>query len=164
MSSEWPLYFRDNLTLGDRDHPAAICCLWMKQTRLAESIPASSYGILGNLYSRDGLNYLLRNILARPTVRAIVLCGPDLTRSGAALVNLSRRGVDEQHRVRGAALAESGTADAAEIDVEIPPGVLEEFRANVQVIDLRGVNDPAQIHAKLEELQTALPRGAWAAP
>lgn len=164
MSSEWPLYFRDNLTFGDRDHPAAICCLWMKQTRLAESIPPAAYSVLGNLYSRDGLNYLLRNILARPTIRAIVLCGPDLTRSGAALVNLSRQSVDGEHRVRGDALPGSGTADAASIDPEIPLEVLEEFRANVQVIDLRGVNDPASIHAKLEELGAALPHGAWTAP
>lgn len=155
MAPDWPLYFRDNLTLGERDHPAAVCCLWLKQTRLAEVLPPASYGILGNLYSKDGLNYLLRNMLARQTIRAIVLCGPDLTHSGAALVNLASRGVDEHHRVAG---------DDAAIEPEIPREVVDEWRANVRVVDLRGVNDPARVQQALDELGATLPRGPFAEP
>lgn len=153
MSSEWPLYFGDNLTLGERDHPAAICCLWMKQTRLAEAISPDLYGVLGNLYSKDGINYLLRNVFARATIRAIVLCGPDLTKSGAALLNLANHGVDEKHRVRG---------DDAQIDPEIPQGSIDAFRASVRIVDLRGVHDATQIQEKLVEIGSALPRDPFA--
>jgi thymidylate synthase len=154
MTNEWPLYFRDNLTFGARDHPAAICCLWMKQTRLGETIDPATYSVLANLYSKDGINYLIRNILARPTVRAIVLCGPDLTQSGAAFVNFMRAGVDDDHRVVG---------DGAQIDREIPRAALDDFRANLRLIDLRGVNDPEKIRAALAETD-ALPRSEFAAP
>ncbi len=157
MSSSWPLYFRDNLTFGDLDHPVAICSLWMKQTRLAEFLSPDSYSVLGNLYSKDGLNYLLRNVLARPTIRAILLCGPDLTQSGVALAALMRAGVDDQHRV---------CADTAQIETEIPREAIDDFRANVRLLDLRGVNDPAKIREALAEFaqRGALPRGEFAPP
>ncbi len=155
MPSSWPLYFRDNLTFGDLDHPVAICSLWMKQTRLAEFLSPDSYSILGNLYSKDGLNYLLRNVLARPTIRAILLCGPDLTQSGVAFAALMREGVDDQHRVR---------AETAQIEIEIPREAIDDFRANVRLLDLRGVNDPAKIRDALAELNGSLPRGEFAPP
>ena len=153
--SDWPLYFRDNLIYGERDHPAAICCLWMKQTRLGDTISSATYSVLGNLYSKDGINYLLRNILARPTVRAIILCGPDLTQSGAALLHLVNDGIDEQHRVRG---------DDAQIEVEIPREAIDDFRANVRVVDLRGVNDPERIQREIREIEGNLARGLFAEP
>ncbi|MBI5650707.1 MAG: hypothetical protein HZC40_09735 [Chloroflexi bacterium] len=144
MTNEWPLYFRDNLTFGARAHPAAICCLWMKQTRLGETIDPATYSVLANLYSKDGINYLIRNVLARPTLRSLVLCGPDLTQSGAAFVNFMREGIDADHRVIG---------DGAQIDREIPRDVM----------DLRGVHDPEKIRAALAETDT-LPRDEFAAP
>jgi thymidylate synthase len=155
MVFDWPLYFRDNLTLGERDHPAAVCCLWMKQARLAESLAPTSYGVIGNLYSKDGINYLLRNVLAHPTIRGLVLCGPDLTRSGAALLSLANEGIDENHRVRG---------DDAQIEREIPAAAIQDFRTHVRVLDLRGVNDPAQVQARLQELDASLPHAPFAEP
>lgn len=162
MSTSWPLYFQDNLTFGDRDHPAAICSLWMKQTRLAEFLSPDSYSVIGNLYSKDGLNYLLRNVLAQPTIRAILLCGPDLTHSGAAFADLMREGIDEQHRVRSEPSA--GQVDYTQIETEIPREAIDDFRANVRLLDLRGVNDPAKIRDALTELNGSLPRGMFAEP
>lgn len=155
MSLDWPLYFRDNLTLGERDHPAAICTLWMKQTRLRDTLPADAYAVLGNLYSKDGINYLLRNVLAHPTIRAILLCGPDLTQSGRALLRLMRDGIDDDHRVHG---------DDAQIEREIPREAIDDFRASVRALDLRGINDPVKIRDALAELDGSLPRGMFAEP
>ena len=157
MATSGYLYFRDNLTFGDPAHPAAICSLWMKQARLADFLSPDSYSVLGNLYSKDGINYLLRNVLAQPTLRAIILCGPDLTQSGAALASLIRDGIDEAHRVLN---------DGAQIEPEIPREAIDDFRANVRLLDLRGVNDPAKIRDALAEFaqRGALPRGLFAAP
>lgn len=155
MSTTWPLYFGDNLTFGQADHPLAICSLWMKQARLADFISPDSYSVLGNLYSKDGINYLLRNILARPTIRALLLCGPDLTQSGSAFVNLMRDGIDDGHRVLN---------DGAQIEAEIPRDAIDDFRANVRLLDLRGVNDPGQIRDALAELNGSLPRGSFSEP
>jgi thymidylate synthase len=153
--TSWPLYFRDNLTFGDLDHPVAICSLWMKQARIAEALSPDSFSLLGNLYSKDGLNYLVRNVLARPTIRAILVCGPDLTQSGAALATLLRDGIDDQHRVIN---------DGAQIEPEIPREAIDDFRANIRLLDLRGVNDPAHVRDALLELNGSLPRGQFAEP
>ncbi len=153
MTLAWPLYFRDNLTYGTREHSTAICCLWMKQARLRDALPADAYGILGNLYSKDGINYLLRNILAHPTIRTLVLCGPDLTHSGAALLKLMRDGIDANHRVAG---------DDAQIEIEIPRAAIDDARAHIRVIDRRGVSDPAEIQRDLSA--PAARDGMWAEP
>ncbi|MBI3740288.1 MAG: hypothetical protein HY257_00855, partial [Chloroflexi bacterium] len=164
MTPDWPLYFRDNLTFGAPDHPAAVCCLWMKQARLRDTLSSDSYSILGNLYSNDGINYLLRNILAQPTVRAIILCGPDLTHSGAVFLQLVRAGVDAAHHICNDPSLGSGQAESAQIDREIPRDAIDDVRAHVRVLDLRGVHDPALIQRALTELNAELPRGAFAAP
>ena len=153
MSTPWPIYFRDNLSFGDLAHPVAICSLWMKQARLSEFLSPDSFSILGNLYSKDGLNYLLRNVLAQPTIRAILLCGPDLTQSGAAFAALMSGGLDAAHRVLN---------DNAQIEPEIPREAIDEFRANVRLLDLRGVNDPGKVRDALAELNGSLPRGPFA--
>ncbi len=155
MANDWPNYFRDNLTLGVPDHPVALCCLWMRQPRLAETISPDHYAVLGNLYSKDGINYLLRNVLARPTLRALVLCGPDLTRSGEALAALMRQGIDAQHRVIGS---------DAQIEPEIAREAVEDFRTHVRLYDLRGVNDLNKIREAVQALQADAPRGAFAEP
>jgi len=154
MALEWPLYFRDNVVLGNPDHAVAVCCLWMKQARVSDSLALNSYSVLGNLYSKDGINYLLRNILARPLVRALVLCGPDLTSSGAALLALWHNGVDAEHRILG---------DGAQIDREIPVAVIDELRAQIALYDLRGTSDLARLRDAVNELDNT-PRGAWAEP
>ncbi|MBI5301822.1 MAG: hypothetical protein HY868_06780 [Chloroflexi bacterium] len=154
MAHEWPLYFRDNVILGEPDHPVAVCCLWMKQARVGDSLAPDSYSVLGNLYSKDGINYLLRNILAHPTVRAMALCGPDLTQSGAALLALWRAGVDAEHRIIG---------DGAPIDREIPREVIDELRAHLALHDWRGITDLTRVRDAVLELGTT-PRGAWAEP
>ncbi len=164
MTLDWPIYFRDNLTLGEREHPVAICCLWMKQSRLADTLAPSSYSVLGNLYSKDGINYLLRNVLARPTIRAIVLCGPDLTHSGTALLNLAQYGIDENHRVQNAPSSSGGPSETAQIEKEISREAIDTFRENVQIVNLIGVNDPGTIQAKLRELEGMLAHGAFAEP
>ena len=154
MAHEWPLYFRDNLILGEPDQPVAVCCLWMKQARVSDSLAPNSYSVLGNLYSKDGINYLLRNILARPTVRALAVCGPDLTHSGTSLFALWNKGVDAEHRIVG---------DGAQIDREIPVEVINELRAQITLHDLRGITDLTQVRDRVLELG-ATPRGAFAAP
>ncbi len=127
----------------------------MKSARLAESLAPASYSVIGNLYSKDGINYLLRNVLARPTIRALVLCGSrsHAQRRGAVAIGPGRRR-------RGLSSARRRCADRPRDS----PDAIEAFRTNVRVLDLRGVNDTAQIRARLEELSADLPRGAFAEP
>jgi thymidylate synthase len=134
----WPLYFPQNLRLGNPASGLAICLLWTPQERGLAELSANDYALAGNLYSRDGVSFLVRNVLAQPTIRTILLCGKDMTGSGAALLALMAHGVDEQQRIVG---------EGTRLHPELPPPAIELFRRSVQVIDARDTMRPDQIAA-----------------
>ncbi|MCS7002266.1 MAG: hypothetical protein NZ518_05390, partial [Dehalococcoidia bacterium] len=136
-------YYYQTLTVGDPTNCVGICTLWTPQEKIARRLSPSEYGRIGNLYSRDGINHIIRNVLADPVVRYIIICGVDLTGSGEAFLRFARNGVDADHRIVG---------DPGRIDPELPIEALEEFRRHVQLIDLRGATDPETLRAVLRTL------------
>ena len=126
---EWPLFFKDDLVLGNLESCVAICTLWTKKDLIVGKIPNEKFSVCGNLYTQSGINYLIKNILANPKIRYIILCGSDLTGSGEALLNFIGRGIDENGKIMGS---------QAYIDQNIPSDLLEKFRENVKIIDMRG--------------------------
>lgn len=147
----WPLYFAQNLQLGSLESGVGLCLLWTPQERVLPALEPASYALAGNLYSRDGVSFLVRNLLAHPTITDLLLCGKDLTGSGAALVALLRDGVDAEGRIVG---------DGTRLHAEIPRAALELLRRSVTLHDHRDIARPEPIAALLRELQRpALP---WA--
>lgn len=139
----WPLYFTRNLTLGSPTSSLGLCLLWTPQERVLPVLLPNSYAVAGNLYSREGISYIVRNVLARPTIRTLVLCGRDMIGSGAALVALMSQGIDEQHRVIG---------EGTQLHQEIPLAAIEQFRRGVRLIDARDRVRPETIAALLAEV------------
>ncbi len=145
----WPRYFAQNLTMGNPESGVGLCLLWTPQDRVLPELNAADYALAGNLYSRDGVSYLLRNVLARPTIRTILLCGKDMTGSGAALAALFSHGVDEQGRIIG---------EGTRLHAEIPHEAVELVRRNVTLHDARDVVRPAQVAELLAQVRcTAAP-------
>jgi thymidylate synthase len=108
------------------------------------ALDPADYAVVGNLYSRDGVSFLLRTVLARPTIRAILLCGKDMTGAGAALVALMRDGLDAQGRIVG---------DGTRLHPEISREAVELFRQSVTLRDARDTLRPEEIAALLRELR-----------
>jgi len=71
---DWPVTMKDQLILGDPDSGIAICSLWTprEHTRLRWGY---HFNCIGNLYSRDGINYILENLLANPRIRTLIVTG-----------------------------------------------------------------------------------------
>ncbi len=136
----WPLYFAQNLSLGSLAAGVGLCLLWTPQERILPALSPESYTIAGNLYSRDGISFLLRNILAYPNIRTIVLCGKDLTGSGAALVALMQHGIDERHCIVG---------EGTRLHPELPRDAIELLRQSVTLIDARDTIRPEAVAALL---------------
>lgn len=149
-SLSWPAVQAEELTIGDPLGCVGVCCLWTDRHRLAAGLDPRRYAALGNLYSSGGLGLLVRSLLANPRLRYLVVCGADLTGSGATLVALFERGLDPHHRVAGT-------------DVPFDPGVpawaVDQLRARVTLLDLRGTADPDRINALLESLPPLPPDG-----
>ncbi|MCU0490636.1 MAG: thymidylate synthase [Chloroflexaceae bacterium] len=140
---EWPIYFPRNVTLGNPQAGVGLCLLWTPQDRVLPALPPGSFTLAGNLYSRDGISFLIRNVLARPTIRTLLLCGKDMTGSGAALVALMEHGLDAQHRIVG---------DGTRLHPELPAEAIDLFRHNVRLVDARDTMRPEAIAALLAEL------------
>ena len=152
--NDWPIYFKNNLYIGDPESNVGVATLWTKKELIGESLDKSKYNLVGQLYSKKGINYILRNILANPTTRTIIVCGSDLSGSGQALINLVEKGIDADGKI-------IGVSDAY-IEKEIPKEAIEAFRKNVKIIDLREEQSPAVIAKTIDQCEKK--EGTFAEP
>ena len=142
--NQWPVEYADQLVVGNVNSNVAICCLWSNRKRIKNQLSAEKYAVIGNLYSRAGISPMLRNILANPVIRYLVLTGKSFTDSEEALVSFLKRGVDDNRRIAG---------DHGHIDRDLPLEAVEDVRRNVQLVDLRGVRHfPSEFQRAIREL------------
>lgn len=133
--SDWPVYFKERLLIGNLESDLGIVTLWTPKEIVAKEISSNDYCLLGQLYTKRGINFILRNILARPQIRRLIITGSDLSGSGEALISLVNKGVEElegRRRIRG---VENGF-----IDEEISAEAIETFRQNVVVTRIPEIN------------------------
>ncbi len=132
----WPIFFQDQLVLGNLSSGIGICTLWMRKDLVEKVIDKNRYAVIGNLYTTDGISYIIRNVLANPRIKAIVLLGPDLMKAGEVFELFMKNGIDKEYRVIGA---------NAYIHNDIPFDLIEKFRNNVKLFryngNLEGLND-----------------------
>ena len=139
---DWPIYFKDQLIIGDIESPVGVCCLWTLKENIAAGLDKSRFCLLGQLYSKDGIKYILRNVLANPKIRFIILCGQDRTLSGKDFLEIMEKGICP--------------------DKEIPQSDFDNFCKNVRFIDLREVGDPKKISQVIAGLNKE--NKLWAEP
>lgn len=141
--AEWPLYFKDNLIIGNLASGVGVATLWSPREAIAKGLDPKTYCVIGQLYSNDGINPMIRNVMARPQIRTIILCGQDKIGSADSLAKLMENGIDEKGKVIG--------KPESKVEKEIPREAVETFRKNVKLVDLRGIFDPAQIQAAINQ-------------
>ena len=61
---------------------------------VAKMADVSKVSIIGQLYTKRGINYLLRNVLLNPKIKRILLVGADLMGSGEELLLVVSSGVE----------------------------------------------------------------------
>lgn len=128
--SHWPLFYKDVLKVKNPKHHLAICCLWTERQAIEGLLKDVEYNTIGNLYSAQGINAMIRNIFANPHIRVIVIWGAEMSLSGHSLLMLQKKGVEGEGRKIISA--------RGEIEKEITDEVIEEFRQMVAVVDMRG--------------------------
>ncbi|HKY74272.1 MAG TPA: hypothetical protein VJ246_03105, partial [Patescibacteria group bacterium] len=116
--SSWPLLYKDILKVKNPRHHVAVCCLWTERQVVETLLKNVDYNTIGNLYSAQGINAMIRNIFANPHIRVIVLWGAEMSLSGHSLLMLKQKGVDATNRKIVAA--------RGEIERELPDSVVEE--------------------------------------
>lgn len=130
----WPKYFSDLLVKGDPRSSIGVITLWTSKELIFNSLKSfqSEVSLVGQLYSKEGINWVLRNIFLNPRVTKIILCGQDKSGSGEALLKFVKNGIDNDGFVIG--------AENAKIHKEIDRNYLEKFRQKVEIIDARNKN------------------------
>jgi len=126
----WPQEFKEKLKLGNIESNVGIATLWSYQDVVAKNIDNSNYCVMGNFYDKqNGLEPLIRNCLANPNLRYIILVGNDKSGSKDTVVSFF----------------EDGFKDGFVVDTKvrlpktIPDSALELLRKNVKLIDLTSV-------------------------
>ncbi|MCI0551426.1 MAG: hypothetical protein L0287_10750, partial [Anaerolineae bacterium] len=125
----WPVIYREVLEIGNKESNVAICSLWTHRKSAARKFAGSEYAIIGNLYSAGGVSPLIRNILANPNIRYLIVWGNDLSNSAHSLIEFFQEGVDEHHKT---------LSSAVQIEQEIDASAIKSVREYVKLYDLRG--------------------------
>jgi thymidylate synthase (methanogen type) len=144
MGIEWPVEHKRELLLGDLNKSVALCTLWSEKEFVAGQVGLQNVMLLGNLYSHaPGVEAIVRNVLANPAIRTIVVAGKDKTRSAETLNEFFRTGVTQNDfglliRKPDDISSEELPVGKRTIDSAIPTEEIARLRANVELIDLRG--------------------------
>ena len=131
--------------------PVAVCTLTddtLSRTLSHHAGPAVA--IIGTLQTENlGIERMIRNVLANPNIRFLVVCGTDSRQAighlpGQSLVALALHGLDDRFRIREA-------RGKRPVIRNVDRAAVEHFRQTVEVIELIGTNDIATIQATVQK-------------
>jgi tetrahydromethanopterin S-methyltransferase subunit A len=137
--------------------PVAVCTLNSGElmTALAHEAP-NGLAIVGALHTENlGIEHLIRNVLANPYLRFLILCGVDTQQAvghlpGQSLASLFSYGIDERGRICGA----QGKRPVLK---NVHPDQVKAFLQQVELIPCIGEEEPSHIADHIERCRTRDP-------
>ncbi len=144
---EWP-YIAGDYTVGNRK--ASFAVVTCGSHDLPERIIAKEpklVAIAGSCETEnDGIARILQNVVSNSHIRFLVVCGEKVVghEPGQTLVALHQNGIGDDFRVIGS----EGTIPILHpkyFKIATPHIVVERFKKQVEIIDLRGEKDPDKI-------------------
>lgn len=144
--------------------PVAVCALTSGDLagRLMQAAP-DGLAIVGTLHTENlGIERLIRNVLANPNLRFLLLCGQDSRGAighlpGQSLDSLFAEGVDEQGRINGA----SGKRPVL---ANVTADEIRAFRQQVELVSMIGEERDGAILRQIATLQSRNPGPFTGAP
>ena len=111
---EWPKYYKDLLLEPSTDGHIGVVCGWTKKEKIKEALSPDSLArvrVIGQLYSKEGINYIIRNAFLNKHMNYLVVSGLNLSNSQTFLQEL----------------LEDPSLGEGIVHQEIPQDKLEEF-------------------------------------
>lgn len=125
---KWPQEFRDKLDIGSLESNIGIATLWTQRELVCSNLDKNSYCVVGNFYDRkNGIEPLVRNCLANPNIRYIIIVGNDRSGSKEVLLKFFSDGLDDSYKIIGT---------DTRLSKSIPIEDINELRNSVKLIDL----------------------------
>lgn len=78
MIDEWPKYYKELIVCPSQRGDIGIVCGWTKREKILTMLDdnvLSRIGAIGQLYSADGINYIVRNIFLNPNITSLIVTG-----------------------------------------------------------------------------------------
>lgn len=153
--SNWPPVVGEYFVL---DAAAAVAVSTLASVDLAEALAQrqpAGLALVGKTETENiGIDKIIKNCISNPALSHLLICGRDSTghQTGQTLLALARNGIDANGRVTGAAGKRPVLRNVTRAEVE-------QFRRQVQVVDMRGCEDVDEICAQVEALTSTAQAG-----
>ncbi len=144
MLDKWPIYYKDFLTVSNPKSNVGVCTLWTPKNKILDQLDEKLFSIGGQLYSKRGINFILRNIFANPIIDTLIICGSDRSQSGEALMHFIKAGIDKKNRVIG--------DKKCIIHREINKKFIQQFRKEVNIINMTGEMSSKKINQEIKKV------------
>ena len=132
------MLYKELIHFGNPRSQVGIITLWTICDIITKKIDPKLFHSAGQLYTKNGINYLVRNLLANKNIRYIVICGQDRAGAGQDLKKLWKN------------------KDSVILDKEIKKSSLKNLITNVKLINLIGEENPEVIAKKIIKLDQNL--------
>ncbi|MCL4398123.1 thymidylate synthase [Patescibacteria group bacterium] len=133
-----PYYFEINLAVGGRPD-IGLATLWTARGQLDKKLDSSNYGLRGPLYSEAGAEWLVRDVLANPSIRTVVFSGANANDSYKGLLAVKNNGINSDGEVLGL-VGPDGKPAVKFAQPGLSQEAVDLFRNNVEVVNMLGEN------------------------
>ncbi len=130
---------------GDPESPVAVLTLASDYTKFH----VRGYAIIGSCFTENlGVQMVITNILKSPNIRYLIMCGQESQHlAGDAFRALHEYGVSRMGIYREII----GCKSPLPFIDDIPEWAIDEYRDNIVLVDMMGVEDDAVIQKKIDE-------------
>ncbi|MDF0553533.1 thymidylate synthase [Kamptonema sp. UHCC 0994] len=157
-----PLYKPNQLICGTGQ--IGIVTGWTVRGAIAKHLSSDEFAVIGQLYSPTrGISFLIRNLLANPHVRFLVVLNAtkeDINAGGCeCLLDFFRQGFSEGKSDTGRKCWIIESRISGYIDIEIEANALEQLRQSVQCREAKSISDAVSIVKDYSQLREVKPWG-----
>lgn len=162
----WPVAVRDRVAyphskeLKVTDANCAVTFLWTIRDDIIPHLEKGNLAIATNFYTPAGITGMIRNLLANPHIRYVIMLGEEYSSkskddkvseltSANALRAFFKEGINEKRQI-------PGFETAVYFDNNIPTEMIEKVRKNVELVDLNEEMPNASMNAKIGKANTLL--------
>jgi len=155
----WPVTVKDRISYPQKQEiteaNVAVTFLWTMRDSILPKLEKQNLAIATNFYTPSGLVGMVRNILANPYIRYIILLGEeysskskddkisDLT-SANALRTFFEKGINQERKIQG-------FETSVHFDKHISTELINQIRENVELIDLNKKMPNSTFDEKIQE-------------
>jgi len=159
----WPVAVKDRISYPSSkecnvtDANIAVTFLWTMRDAVLPRLEKRNLALATNFYTPSGLAGMVRNILANPYIRYIILLGEEYSSKNAAKEGSSAdltsanairaffsKGINAERKV-------AGFETAVHFDANIPAELIKRIVSNVELIDLNRKMPNASMDEKIAE-------------